>query len=207
MKNRIVRTYSVYVVLIIIPVTILLYQGYRSLRLHRQQLESTLNSQLEQASTQFRRDLFEKWRIFLEEERKRDYSHYQGTIFPDEDRFFFPEPGAKERSPLQIEPNHFAYLLESSSAPSVSGQEGLIFKNSVIGYFEFDIYSQKFFTPYQSAAPFGNTEPKLLDRYLSFLDEVIEPALSDHLSAGSPDPLRLSGALPACLYTPSTRQS
>ncbi len=196
MKNRIVRTFSIYVVLIIIPVATLLYQGFRSLRLHREQLESSLISQLEQARAQFRRDLFEKWRLFLEEERKRDYSHYQPTIFPDEGRFFFPEPGAMERSPLQLEPNHFAYLLESS-APSVSGQEGLIFKNSLIGYFEFDIHSQTFYTPYDQSTPFTNAKdtPKLLDRFRNFLNGVIQPSIRDELRLSGDGPVNVRGLL------------
>lgn len=196
MKNRIVRTFAIYVTLIIIPVVFLLYQGYRSLKLHREQLESSLINQLVQSRAQFRRDLFDKWRRFMEEERKRDYSHYQATIFPDEARFYFPEPGALERSPLQLEPNHFAFLLESS-ASSVSGQEGLIFKNSLVGYFEFDLYSQTFYTPYERAEPFATPHDTttLLETFKQFLNNVIRPSLRDELKLSANSPVNVRGLL------------
>lgn len=185
-QNRIERTFSGYLIIILIPLGVLMYQGTSALKNHRRQIENTIDSQLRSLGNEFVRHLSDEWQNFLTRERVREYLLYQPLVLPDKDSIR-SEGEAVQRSTLYSYVNNLAKLYhENNTINNNTGQPAVlspsldqIIKKSLVGYFQFDPSDRTFITPYDETAVFqtGPREARMIAQYRNFLDEVLKPEL------------------------------
>ena len=186
MKNRILKTFSGYIILILIPLGILLYQGIASLHSHKLQIASTHISQMERIGGDLYRDLQQRWEYFLEAEKVRPFYDYNPLVVPDEGQFITTGE-AIQRSPLF--PRVYALdrlesaLLKTSPSPGPTADISKVFENSMVGYFQFDPVSRAMVTPYDPNQKFPTDSKTMtkVDSYRYFLEEVVTPFFLDRL--------------------------
>jgi len=191
-KGRIVETFSGYIVIILIPLSILIYQGMSSLKKRRAQIEADVVNQLRRVGEDFERDLLIQWQYFLEHEKNRKFHHYQPLIVPDQEIFSVTGKGL-QRSPLYQTVFCLSRLshdgatgLRLDGAPPTSNLSpslDLILDNSLVGYFQLDPRSRTVSTPYDPTDIFDTDpgEATLVARYRDFLDRQLKPTLVSEL--------------------------
>lgn len=188
MKNRIIKTFSGYAIITLIPLGVLLYQGFVSLENHRELIERNLWARLERVGDNLYSDLDIAWQFFLSREENRPYFHYQALMIPDEEQFI-SQGMASQRSPLYRKVDALKHLEGERQGNSGSlGQDGLppsipeILEGSLIGYYQYDIQNNLITTPYEapvfSATP---VERKTIDQFRSFLEAHVQPHLAQKL--------------------------
>ncbi len=204
-KNRIVETFSIYIVLILIPLSILIYQGATSLQNRRQQIEAGVLNELRRVGESFDRDLLIEWRHFLEREKIRRFYHYQPLIVPDQERFQSTGKSV-QRSPLYQTVSHLAHLTQQRpdaldpDAPqpsNLSPSLDQVFDQSLVGYFQFDPQRLEMTTPYDPTPTFptGEKEAGLIERFRNFLSFDLAPSLINQLDLLSKPDIRPSNIL------------
>lgn len=191
MKNRIRKTFSGYVVLLLIPVSILFYQGTVSLKNHKRQLESSLDAQHERVANDFMRDLSMEWQRFMEREKVRPFSHYLPVIFSEGSQIVAAAgTPVKQRSPLYLNNVRQLKNLKQSDSGILDGldqtTESLynIIENSVVGYFQLDPAGHTIITPYDPTDAFKTSAENqvLIGEFRQFLEDEVTPLLIARLA-------------------------
>lgn len=186
MKSRLILTFSAYILILIIPITVLFFQGLGSLRQLRQQLQQQLEQTLQATPETIRRELEDRWNLFLEIERHRDFRQYAPWIPIDPDQIR-TTGRAFQKSPLAKTQAQLAYLEYGSAEQELvvttsETEPGNPFFPGVVGYFEFDPLSREISTPYDTDPRFDATEPRVdVDHFHAFLKRFVEPELISRL--------------------------
>lgn len=194
MKNRIIKTFSGYAIITLIPLGVLLYQGFVSLENHRELIERNLRARLERVGDGLYSDLRIAWQFFLSNEENRPHDHYQALMIPDEEQFI-SKGVASQRSPLYRDVESLKHLeVKSYSAISFERAMGLqpsipdVLNSALIGYFQYDIDKNLISTPYD--APVFEATPlerERVNRYQRFLETIVQPHLVQRLQITNQD--------------------
>ena len=182
-KTRVFRTFLAYVILILIPLSILTYQGITSLENHKRQIEANIVAELRKVVADSYQDFQLVWQTLLAEERLRKYDDYHAVVTVEDPTS--NEPISLKQSPLYTTVPLVQNLIkrDTVSASSTSPSPEQIFQNSLVGYFQFNPYSKTMTTPYDPA-PYihrKNDPGEGLVEYNRFLKERMQPSLMDHV--------------------------
>lgn len=186
MKNRILKTFSGYIVLIIIPLGVLLYQGFISLRNHKEEISTNHWNRLERIGEDLYRDLQQRWKFFLEAEKVRSLFDYNPLVVPDEGTFITTGE-AVQRSPLFPRIYALDRIFAGPNVPLASAGPtadiSKVFENSMVGYFQFAPLDRTIITPYDPNPKFTSEEKNLekVEVYRKFLMEQLVPFFVDRL--------------------------
>lgn len=186
MKNRILKTFSGYIILILIPLGVLLYQGFVSLRGHKKEIAANHLNRLERIGDDLYRDLQQRWEFFLEAEKVRPLFDYNPLVVPDEGQFITTGE-AVQRSPLfpriyALDRIHSAPLITpASSGPTADISK--VFENSMVGYFQFDPVARAITTPYDATPKFPTDErsQSQVAAFTAFLNDQVIPFFVNRL--------------------------
>ncbi|MCB1049573.1 MAG: HAMP domain-containing histidine kinase, partial [Acidobacteria bacterium] len=173
--------------IIIIPTSILLYQGYNAIQLQRKQLEISLFSDLERIRGQIFSDLNTQWGAFREQERVRSFYDFQPITPAPADNPIISKGRVHLRSPLQFKPHHFTEAIRAMAPEQLEGDAltspeagafGRIFENCLVGFFEYDPQTEDISTPYANEAyPLSVRQDR--SYFDQFLQQVVIPNLRD----------------------------
>lgn len=186
MKNRILKTFSGYIVLILIPLVVMLYQGTVSLNNQKQQIKGNHLNRLDRLSEDLYRDLQQRWDYFLEGEKMRPIFDYYPLIVPDEGQLFTTGE-AIQRSPLYSRIQALERIQSSSfeGMPSARPSTDInkVFENSMVGYFQFDPLTRSITTPYDPNAKFSSEDKNLtlIRNFRVFLEDQVVPFFTERL--------------------------
>lgn len=189
--HRLIRTFALYVVIIVIPLGIMFYYGSRSLSNQREQIEQNVVDGLRSVGDNFNRELGIGWQKFLQVEQVRKYYDYQPLVIPDESRFASAEMGVS-RSELYHKIDQLKLLgadvhaiqdLTLSNAENLRGTNSVkdIIDHSLIGYFQFDPSTHQFVTPYDPTQAFDSNMHDEVEAFRSYLRKQLKPRLLDSL--------------------------
>jgi signal transduction histidine kinase len=194
MKNRIIKTFSGYAIITLIPLGVLFYQGFVSLENQKKLIEENLNARLERIGDNLHSDLKIAWDFFLSQEENRPYYHYQALMIPDEEQFI-SKGFASQRSPLYRKVEALGHL-DQQEETSVNRQKerGLspsitdILEGSLIGYFQYEVAENTITNPYDTSI-FNATpiERQLIDQFQGFLEQTVQPHLIQRLQISRDD--------------------
>ncbi|CAM2067643.1 HAMP domain-containing histidine kinase [Sulfidibacter corallicola] len=196
MKNRILKTFSGYIVLLLVPVSILFYQGTVSLKNHKLQLENSLNAQHDRVANDFIRDLSMEWQRFLEREKVRPFTYYLPVIFSEGDQIATTGGDlVYQRSPLYLNKVRQLKNLRPTESGIVDGMDQTteslynIIENSVVGYFQLDPATRRVTTPYDTNEAFKTSRENkvMVDQFRQFLEQEIKPLLITRLGVDNID--------------------
>lgn len=210
--HRLIRTFALYVVIIIIPLGIMFYYGSRSLSKQRTQIEQNVTVALEEVGNSFNRDLIIGWQNFLRNEQVRKYYDYQPLVIPDETRFSGTD-AAVSRSDLYHKIEQLKLLaadlsaikdLTLSDTDNLSGTNSVedIINHSLIGYFQFDPHTHRFTTPYDPTQTFNTAMIEEVENFRAYLKQDLKPRLLDRL--GLSEEVRPFGSLAVLRHLKST---
>lgn len=188
LHSHLVKTFSFYAIIILIPLTVLIYQGVSALKNHKLQIESSVRSRLRQVGEEFYGDLNVEWQYFLEREKFRKFYHYQPLIVPDEE-YIQSEGQAIQRSPLYPTVVRLRNLKQTGGGSAMEPGGRLpqtldqIFENSLVGYFQFDPYRFIMSTPYDVTGTFQTSKrvTSEIEDYRYFLDHDFKTLLAKQL--------------------------
>ncbi len=188
-RNRIVKTFVGYVIIILIPLAVLMQQGITSLKNYKGYLVSEVESRLQNIGNDFVRDLDREWEDFLSVEEARKFYHYQPLIIPEEDSYSGSPDSAVQRSPLYKRVGLLSNLHKvAGSGHAVAGNvvKGRLSPNldevissSLVGYFQIGANGQ-IISPYFDSSKTFPTPPAELDSinaYHEFLTNNLKPYL------------------------------
>ena len=191
-KNRLVKTFSGYIIIILVPLAVLVYQMGSSLKNHKEQIETNVHSRLNQLGDEFYRDLEIAWLTRMDHETTRKYHEYEPLVILDLKNSIARDE-VYDRSPLYEETiNNLSRLYTSPGnsdssgsidTSSISLQPDEILEESVVGYFQLDPLAQKIVTPYDKImkVDIKPTEEEWINRYHDFLNQNLKQALFKRL--------------------------
>ena len=192
-RNRIVKTFIGYVIIILIPLAVLMQQGISSLENYKGYLESGVRSRLQNIGDDFVRDLDREWEDFLGKEEARKFYHYQPLIIPEEDSYSGSRDSAVQRSPLYKGVTLLSNLKKSAGrSHGDAGQAGKgkvspnldeVIADSLVGYFQIGAGGQVISPYYDQSKTFPTPPAELeaIDNYHKFLNEKLKPSIYTRL--------------------------
>ncbi len=204
-KNRILLIFFGYAIMILIPLSILVFQGVSSLNREKRQRENNVLSRLQRISDNFRSDFEQVWRDFLENEKRRKFYHYPSLVIPDEHHYQVQGGGASvRRSPLYKKVANLARLNLSRQPVHEPGARTPpsvieILENSLIGYFHFDPQKKELSSPYLDRSATFETptaEADTIEVYHRFLEDQLLPFFNDRWGLSKRPVVKPSNILP-----------
>jgi signal transduction histidine kinase len=180
-KRKLFRVFAAYLILILVPLSVLIYLGITSLENNRRQIEDNVHNRLQQVSQDFNRDMESTWNLFLEQEKYREFAEYLPLMYVAGENGD-AKPLATQFSPLLETMDGLDRLtynpdLITSNEPGAP-MPSYILENTVVGYFQFDPHTESFTTPYDQASPQAG-KPEALANFRRFLKEQVMFRLID----------------------------
>ena len=207
MKDRIFKTFSGYIVLILIPLGVLLYQGIVSLRAYKEQVDQNLLAEMARLGRDLKSDLARQWDIFRETEELRAFYDYLPVALVAESEVVSAGK-AVQRSPLygSFHPLVRTREGENQVRQALASDPDIIFSASIVGYFQFFPAEKRFVTPYDTNQAFeveANRSEAVAD-FHRFLIDHIQPWLQQFLAAPREKPVETTRKLNSARIKPSS---